>query len=139
MEFKNSADMFSQNTKVMKEANDCTVKVFAVVFDTTYEKAHAHLKNNCGRQNRKGIHSRVVLAPSLKKTKYRIGPYSKENRISLNAFVKKHSEGRFYVCVRGHALAVIDGVIHDYKEGLRRQVTWAMRVYLEVYDDTRRS
>ena len=109
MEFKNSADMFSQNTKVMKETNDCTVKAFAVVFDTTYEKAHAHLKHNCGRQNRKGIVSREVLAPSLKKTKYKVGPYSKTNRITLKNFLEKHSEGRFYVCVRGHALAVVEG------------------------------
>ncbi|WP_391558986.1 hypothetical protein [Robertmurraya sp.] len=130
MEFKNSADMFSQNTKAMRETNDCTVKAFAVVFDTTYEKAHAHLKHNCGRQNRKGIISRDVLAPSLKKTKYKIGPYSKTNRITLKNFIEKHNTGRFYVCVRGHALAVVDGVIYDYKEGLRRQVTWAMRVYL---------
>ncbi len=130
MEFKNSADMFSQNTKSMKETNDCTVKAFAVVFDTTYEKAHAHLKHSCGRQNRKGIVSREVIVPSLKKTKYKVGPYSKTNRITLKNFLEKHSEGRFYVCVRGHALAVVDGAIYDYKEGLRRQVTWAMRVYL---------
>lgn len=130
MEFKNSAVMFSQNTKAMRETNDCTVKAFAVVFDTTYEKAHAHLKHNCGRQNRKGIVSREVIAPSLKKTKYKIGPYSKTNRITLKNFLEKHSEGRFYVCVRGHALAVVDGAIYDYKEGLRRQITWAMRVYL---------
>ena len=71
-----------------------------------------------------------MLAESLKKTKYKIGPYSKTNRITLKNFLDKHSEGRFYVCVRGHALAVVDGVIYDYREGLRRQVTWAMRVYL---------
>lgn len=130
MEFKNVSDMFSANTKAMKETNDCTVKAFAVVFDTTYEKAHAHLKYNCGRQNRKGIVSREVIPPSLKKTKHRLGPYSRDNRITLKNFIEKHREGRFYVCVRGHALAVVDGVIYDYKEGLRRQVTWAMRVYL---------
>ena len=134
MEFKNSADMFSEHSKAMRETNDCTVKAFAVVFDTTYEKAHAHLKYNCGRHNRKGIISREVLAPSLKKTKFKVGPYTKQNRISLKAFCEKHNEGRFYVCVRGHALAVIDGVIYDYKEAPRRQVTWAMRVYLgEIY------
>ena len=131
MEFRNVADMFSINTKNMKETNDCTVKAFAVVFNTTYEKAHTHLKNHCGRQNRHGIVSRVVLAPSLKRTKYKIGPYHSGNRITLKNFLEKHNEGRFYVCVRGHALAVVDGVLHDYKEALRRQVTWAMRVYLE--------
>lgn len=131
MEFKNVSDMFSENTKLMKEDNDCTVKAFAVVFNTTYEKAHSHLKHHCGRQNRKGVISREVLPPSLKRTKYKVGPYSRANRISLKAFVEKHNEGRFYVCVRGHALAVVDGVVHDYKAGLRRQVTWAMRVYLE--------
>jgi hypothetical protein len=131
MEFKNTTDIFSQNTKAMHETNDCTVKAFAVVFDTTYEKAHAHLKKNCGRQNRKGIHAREVIPPSLKKTKYKVGPYSKTNRITLKNFLEKHNQGRFYVLIRGHAFAVVDGVLYDYKEGLRRQVTWAMRVYLE--------
>lgn len=131
MEFKNVADMFSTNTKNMKEHNDCTVKAFAITFNTSYEKAHGHLKKYCGRQNRKGIVSREVIVPSLKKTKYKVGPYSRANRITLKNFIEKHSEGRFYVCVRGHALSVVDGVIYDYKEGLRRQVTWAMRVYLE--------
>lgn len=131
MEFKNVADMFSTNTKNMKESNDCTVKAFAVTFNTSYEKAHVHLKKHCGRQNRKGIVSREVIVPSLKNTKYKVGPYTRANRITLKNFIEKHNEGRFYVCVRGHALSVVDGVIYDYKEGLRRQVTWAMRVYLE--------
>lgn len=127
----NYTGMFSESTRAMKETNDCTVKAFSVVFNTTYEKAHAHLKNYCGRQHRRGLRSIDVLPPSLKKTKYKVGPYSRTNRITLKNFIEKHNEGRFYVCVRGHALAVVDGVIYDYKEGLRRQVTWAMRVYLE--------
>lgn len=38
-------------------------------------------------------------------------------------------KGKYYIVSRGHAYAVIDGVIYDYKESKRRQVIGAWRVY----------
>jgi len=118
-------------SKRLNEWNDCTVKAFAKVFNTTYEKAHSHLKNACNRKNKCGIHSSKVLPQSLKKTKHKVGPYTRENRIQLNKFCEKHPKGRYYVALCGHAIAVIDGVVYDHSDRPRRQVTWAMRVYLE--------
>jgi len=114
-----------------KERNDCTVVTFAEVFNTTYDKAHEHLKVNCGRLNRKGLKTIQLLAPSLKRTKFKVGPYTKQNAITIGQFVKKHPIGRYYVCVRGHALAIIDGVVCDHSERFRRKIIFAMRVYLE--------
>lgn len=118
-------------SKRLNEWNDCTVKAFAKVFNTTYEKAHSHLKNACSRQNKCGIHSSKVLPQSLKKTKHKVGPYTTANRIQLKKFCEKHPKGRYYVALCGHAIAVIDGVVYDHSDRPRRQVTWAMRVYLE--------
>jgi len=66
-----------------------------------------------------------------KKAKVKIGPYGTTERINLRKFCEKHNKGRYYILVRGHALCVKDGVVHDYKDGPRRFVTFAARVYLE--------
>lgn len=118
-------------SKKLNEYNDCTVKAFAKVFNTTYEKAHKHLKNSCNRKDKCGIRSSMVLPQSLKKTKFKVGPYTRDNRIQLKKFCEKHPKGRFYVALCGHAIAIIDGVVYDHSDRPRRQVTWAMRVYLE--------
>lgn len=121
-------------TTTFKEDRDCTVKAFAIAMGTTYAIARAHLKAKCGRVDGRGIVSRRVLPDSLKSTPYRIGPYSKSNRISLGRFCKEHPVGRFYVSVRGHAIAVVDGDHYDFIDSPRRMVTWAIRLYPKHLD-----
>lgn len=116
-----------------RERNDCTVIAFAIIFKVTYDKAHRHMKESCGRVNRKGIRTKNVLPPSIPHVKFRVRSFNKEsgNATTLGRFIKDHPVGRYYVCVRGHALAVVDGVVYDYYYGPKRQVKWVMRVYLE--------
>ena len=123
--------MISQGIKKYNDTNACCVVTFCKVFDTTYDKAFLHLKSH-GRQTRKGMFIRDIenMFLSIKKSKVRKGPYTKQNRITLGKFIENHPEGRFFVLVRGHALCVIDGVLFDHNESTRRQVTSAWRVYL---------
>ena len=123
--------MISQGIKKYNDTNACCVVTFCKVFDTTYDKAFLHLKSH-GRQTRKGMFTRDIenMFLSIKKSKVRKGPYTKQNRITLGKFIAKHPEGRFFVLVRGHALCVIDGVLFDHNESTRRQVTSAWRIYL---------
>lgn len=118
-------------SKELRETNDCTVKALAKVLNTTYDRAHKHLKEGCGRKNRKGVVSRCVIPESLKRTKFVVGEYSETNRITVKHFCEKHPKGRFYVCVRGHAFAIIDGGVYDYCDKPRRQIIWAMKVYID--------
>lgn len=117
--------------RLKKETNDCSVRSFAVVWGVSYERAHSHLQNFGGRKHRKGLSCEMMDTANewCKKTLMKKGPYSETNRISLKSFCEKHPVGRYWVGVSGHALAVIDGVVHDYKYGPRRQVTLAWRVY----------
>jgi hypothetical protein len=119
-----------EKSDAYRETNDCTVKAFAIAFNTTYDKAHNHLAKHCGRRPRQGIVSRIVLQPSLRHTKTKVGPYTNSNRITLGAFCKAHPEGRYYVRVKGHAIAVVDGTVYDHRDSPRRQVTWALRIYI---------
>jgi hypothetical protein len=128
---KYSEELIS-NSKAAKEHNDCTVKAWVNTFDCSYESAHAWLKKH-GRINRRGMMGKDIhkALESCKKAKIKIGPYGRTERINLRAFCEKHNKGRYYILVRGHALSVRDGVVHDYYDGPRRYVTFAARVYLE--------
>lgn len=133
MSFVDTRKWFENERKVMNETNDCTVVAFATVFNTEYGKAWNFLRTQVGRQSRKGLlHSLTCLIPTkLVKTRYAVGPYSRKNRITVKQFCEKHPEGRYFVCSRGHAFAIIDGVVHDFKHGPRRQIVYAFRVYLD--------
>jgi len=114
-----------------KESNDCCVIAWATVFQCEYAKAHKYLKEVGGRAPHRGMFQKDIQRcfEGVKLHKWVKGPYSASNKISLKKFINKHPEGRFFVVSRGHAFAVVDGVVLDYKEGLRRQVKHAWRVY----------
>lgn len=128
---KYSEELISKS-KSLKEHNDCTVKAWVNTFDCSYEAAHTWLKKH-GRINRRGMLLKDIerALTSCKKAKVKVGPYGTTERINLRAFCEKHNKGRYYILVRGHALCVKDGVVHDYRDGPRRFVTFAARVYLE--------
>lgn len=115
----------------MNETGDCTVRAWCNVFDAPYRNAHAWLKKY-GRRDRHGM-SRTNIERAFdacKRVKVVNGPYTRKDRISVSAFCKKHPVGRYYVLVAGHAFAIKDGVVHDWKHGPRRLINWAARIYL---------
>lgn len=132
--FCDTSHKYLEIRKVYNELKDCTVVALAEVFNIPYEKAHRHLKLNLGRQNRKGLFEKEVksLPGTFKEYRIAIRSFGCDNvpKITLGQFIKQHPIGRYYVLVRGHALAVIDGVVHDHSYKPRRVVRWAMRVHL---------
>jgi hypothetical protein len=106
-----------------EDKNCCTVVAFTKVFDTTYNKAYNFIKKVTGRVDGRGLSQVQVLTlfDNVKRAKWKQGHYSPNNSITINQFIKKHPKGRFYCLVRGHALAIIEGVLYDYKEGGRRR------------------
>lgn len=114
-----------------KEWGDCTVMAWCNTFDCSYEKAYKWLAR-FGRKHRKGMKIGQIkdALSACKIAKVRFGSYDRKNTICLSKFCKKHPVGRYYVLVSGHALCVKDGVVYDWKEGSRRQVRFACRVYL---------
>jgi len=112
------------------DRNCCTVLAWAAVFGCNVDKADKYLRR-FGRKWRKGMLT-YEIEDALKHCKrYKVvkGPYSSKKRVTLKRFTQEHSVGRYYVLVRGHALAVIDGVVVDHTDKPRRQVTGAYRVY----------
>lgn len=121
------------NPTFKKDNNGCTVVAFCKVFDTDYITAYNFIKKVCDRKHGGGLSTLQIytLFDNVKKNKWTKCPYGISNRITINQFIKKHPKGRFYCLVRGHAIAIVDGVLYDYEKGGKRQITTAFRVYLE--------
>lgn len=118
--------------KEYKETKDCMVVSFAEVWGADYPSAHHHMRTQFKRQHRRGVPYKITREKVIDlcpKTLIRKGPYSKGNRITIKKFCQSHPEGRYWVFVRGHALAVIDGVVYDHSHRPSRQITCAYRVY----------
>ena len=132
MSWVDYTETLRKSSNEMKERNDCTVKAWTNVFDCDYKAAHGWLRR-FGRRDGHGIMpanlKKALLA--CKKAKVKFGPYSRERRITVSQFCKKHPVGRYYVANRDHAFCIKDGVVHDWQHGPRRQITLAARFYLE--------
>jgi hypothetical protein len=130
-----NSSKYQYTRKNYKESNDCTVVAFAESFNTTYEKAHFFLKHHIGRKNGRGLYLEEIqkIKTVCQKTKIRFGPYTEQNRTTLKKFCINHPVGRYFVVVRGHALAVINGVVYDGEDTprLNRQVQFAMRIHVQ--------
>jgi hypothetical protein len=108
------------------ETRDCSVRAHAVAACIDYSEAHA-LYARHGRPARCGTSINTTFdcmgaigAPEV--------PLA---RCTVGAFVKAHPAGHYVVHVKGHALAIVDGVVHDwgkYTSGARRRVWRAWRL-----------
>ena len=106
------------------DRNDCSVRSLATAACLPYDDAHAAFAKHgrkSGRKTPTSVTAKVVkdFFPHAQSVK---------GGITLNRFVAAYPVGHFVVHVRGHALAVCDGVVHDWKPGQRRQVRWAWRI-----------
>lgn len=116
----------------IKDKGPCTVITWANVFECSPMVAREYLSKHGYRLGRGGMSASQIISAlsSVKKSTVVRGPYTKQNQLRLKDFIELHPSGRYYVLVRGHALAVIDGVVYDHTEGLGRIVTHAFRVYV---------
>jgi len=101
------------------ETKDCTVRALSVWAGITYAEAHA-LASAAGRPDRKGwyphefldtLGKRLQVNPDLPTYAGRRLP----SRMTVGRFAKENPRGRFYCVVRGHALAIVDGAIIDWR------------------------
>ena len=57
-----------------------------------------------------------------------MGKSDRRGMQTLNQFTKRYPKGRFYVSVRDHAVAVIDGVVYDYEHAGKRRIIGAWQI-----------
>jgi len=66
----------------------------------------------------------------LKKHGWKYQPLYIDGRFTINNFVSDNRQGKFIVGTRGHSIAIIDGVVHDFANGNGKAI---VEVVVEVY------
>lgn len=146
--FKDSTRISELQSDLAKqETNDCAVRAFMVSLGISYDQAHKFVKDNFKRENRKGTYTQMYMDNILGRQKngYKmrlmgyhpsrawgdrkklLNPkYKKETGYTVKSFMEQHPVGRYFIVVKGHALALVDGVLYGNQDeqynGFRRQV-----------------
>lgn len=116
----------------LDENRDCCVRALSLAANMPYIRAHALFKGH-GRQDRCGTYDMTIdsalsaIGGRLIKTG---GRAIAARGVTLQRFLDDHPKGRFFVVRRGHAFAIIDGVVHDwlFGTGPRSRVRFAYEV-----------
>lgn len=141
----------SQSQLAKKETNDCVVRAFMMVLNLPYDNAHKFVADKFNRVNRNGTYTRRYLNNILGRQKngfkmrlmgyhpkYVFGDrkklvnpkYKKETGYTVKSFMEQHPVGRYFIIVKGHALALVDGVLYgngsEQYNGFRRTVHYVI-------------
>lgn len=114
------------------ESNDCSVRATSLALNKPYNEVHKTFSKH-GRRVGKGVTMITLLAvlKELTNDNVKIASSYIVRRESVARFIKTNPKGRYVICKRGHAFAVIDGVAHDAHEsgcGSRSIVKFAYKV-----------
>ena len=93
------------------EHNDCVVRALAHAYEIPYAEAHAKMKA-LGRKDRKPTYYMRDKINEGFKFKLHIN-FDNKKKITLKTFLKKNYKGNYLIRIRGHALAINDGVLVD--------------------------
>jgi len=100
------------------ESNDCAVRAYALFKDIPYAEAHEIFAQR-GRRPGRGTKNYIIYDLLGRETR------QTPERMTLNQLVAKFPHGRVYGMKRGHAFAIIDGVLHDsWKVGGKCRITF---------------
>lgn len=95
------------------EKNDCVVLAVSEVESIPYHEAYDKVFLSAHRGFRKGAYIKTYVKD---KAYTNCMPQSGNYKLTLREVVWTHREGRFIVCNCSHAMALIDGTIHDLSE-----------------------
>jgi len=137
-------------TKLQGDSNYCTVTALSASFDISADEAYEYAAKSWGRRRGKGVATLTMinktfpLAEGITQSKEALGkevvrvkteqdykqPDSsiKTRDMNLSTFCKKYPRGKFYILVKGHALAIIDGEIVDHTDKPKRRVYYAWKI-----------
>ena len=105
-----------------KDRGFCTVAALAMTLDWSFGKAHRWMAKH---GNRKHGHGMYIMAwrPAIEAAARSVGKVFVEGdyhrredgrAMTLSRFCKEYPKGTFYVQVNRHAVAIVDGVMHDW-------------------------
>ncbi|MDA9280029.1 hypothetical protein N9P74_00555 [bacterium] len=154
--FKDTNEMVRSTCTIAEnETNDCVVRAFMVAFDIPYKTSHSWVKSKFKRNNGKGTFTKKYLngvmgsvkngkrtslmgfspryKTSYNKGKTLVNPkYKKPTGYTVKSFMEQYPDGRYVIIVKGHALALVDGVLYgngsEQYEGFRRPIHYVIKI-----------
>lgn len=120
---------YDECRNALEETNDCTVTSLAFLMGWTYRYTANWMRVNAGRHHRKPV-SMYVASHEVPGAKD-VNGLRPDKGVTLGEFCKAHPVGRYWVNVTGHALAVVNGQVHDHSLRPRRRVRYAWRIHNE--------
>ena len=135
--------------KLVGDSNYCTVSALSATFSISADEAYEYASKAWERRRRKGVSTLKMLRtfPNAEGLSYAKEVMGKDvirmkaeqdykqpdgsirtRSMTLSTFAKKYSRGKFYILVKGHALAVIDGEIVDHTDKPKRRINFAWKV-----------
>lgn len=100
------------------ESNDCAVRAYALFKNIPYNTAHSTF-NKLGRRD--GGRTKNFITYDLMGREER----KPGNGMTLNQLIAAHPTGRVYGMKRGHAFAIVNGVLYDtWKVGGKSRILW---------------
>ena len=118
--------MHCRSNELRTDTNDCVVKALAIVGRMTYKKAHAIAKSY-GRKHGQGMYSSTWV-PMFKAQGLEFTEIKRQRQKNGSAWTPKTvgqvtKNGYFLALVRGHVIAIHNGVIQDWTDGRRHHIT----------------
>lgn len=134
------------------ETNDCVVLSFMIASGNSYDDTHTFVGKRLKRRFRKGTYTclylKYILGERLGSRTIDYVGHSKDavpvgvdrekviqngkSRYTVKSFMEKYNKGRYVVIVKGHAYALVDGVMYGNKgeqfNGFRRIVRFAFEL-----------
>lgn len=135
--------------KLKGDMNYCTVAAFSASFSISADEAYEYAATVWERRRCRGVSTLKMLktfpqAEGLSYAKEVMGKdvvrikaehdYKqpdgsiKTRSMTLSTFAKKFKRGKFYILVKGHALAIINGEIVDHTDKPKRRINFAWKV-----------
>lgn len=114
----------------LRDTNDCTVWSVKVLMGCSYKEAHQWCKDH-GRKDGHGMYFQNILRAQngemfgKKLVEMELSSYKYK---TVQQVVNEHWMGKYFVFVRGHVFAMVDGVIHDARYFNRSRVTSVVKV-----------
>lgn len=93
-----------------QEHRDCTVRAFVNLTGAAYAAVHAVFAAH-GRKNRRGFRLQTHAHDIARDLGVQLKLVRRSG--SVEKLIRLHPTGKILVRTRGHAFAVVDGVIHD--------------------------
>lgn len=114
---------------------NCTVIALAATAKIPYMEAYA-IAEAAGRKRNKGFNSGKLIKFFNKQQGATLFRKVKRSPITAQKFCKNYAEGRYFVRKRGHAYAVVDGIVIDTTAPKpRERILEAWKYVGEDYDN----